>query len=154
MAVKTQRKKQMAVASESIVNNEPRTFTDADFPVGTTAHQGDLILVRIESLPSSAKKRANRQLADGNTQGSRHILAPGCKVFDCDGNEIVASIAAVCRGVTLDAKYVGPVFQTVKGKADLDHPEHGNHLYRGDMTIACVYQRNLDAENREQRVVD
>ena len=153
MAVRTKSKANNK-ASERIVNNEPRTFTDADFPVGTVAHQGDLILVRIEALPKSAKKRLQRQLAEGSTQGSRHILALGSNVFDCDGNEVVAAISSVCRGVALDAKYVGPVFQTAKGKADLDHPEHGNHLYRGDMTIACVFQRNLDAEQREQRVVD
>jgi hypothetical protein len=46
------------------------------------------------------------------------------------------------------------VFVTVAGQADLTHPEHGNHLYRGDMVIACVYQRNLDAEERERRAMD
>ena len=147
------RKQVAPTNTESIVNDAPRTFADADFPVGTVAHQGDLILVRIDSLPPSAKPRKNRQLADGSTQGSRHILDRG-DVFDCDFGEVVAAIARVCKGVTVDRKYIGPVFQAKDCVADLTHPEHGNHSYCGDMTIAVVYQRNLDQDEREARVVD
>jgi hypothetical protein len=138
---------------ESILNDAPRSFTDADFPVGTVAHQGDLILVRIECLPKSAKPRADRQMAIGNTQGSRHMLDKG-RPYDCDAHQVIAAIAAVCRGVDIGEQYIGPVFQCDEGEADLLHPEHGDHLYRGDMVIAVVYQRNLDAEEREQRVAD
>ncbi len=139
--------------TEKMVNDAPRTFTDADFPAGTVAHQGDLILVRIKALPASAKPRKDRQLAIGNTQGSRHVLLKG-RPFDCQPEEVSQAIAEVCKGVTVAAAYIGPVFQTTKGKADLVHPEHGDHHYLGDMTIAVVYQRNLDAEEREQRVAD
>lgn len=140
-------------SAESIVNDDPREFCDADFPVGTVAHQGDLIFVRIKRLPTSAKSRANRQLAEGTTQGSRHVLSVG-DAFDCDAEHVSAAISAVCRGVVVDTKYIGPVIQSVDGAADVVHPEHGDHFYRGDMVIACVYQRSLDAEQREQRVRD
>ena len=36
----------------------------------------------------------------------------------------------------------------------LSHPEHGHHIYHDNMVIACVFQRNLDAEEREQRALD
>ena len=140
-------------APESIVNDAPHTFTDADFVVGTVAHQGDVILVRIDALPPSAKPRKNRQLADGSTQGSRHILERG-DVFDCEAAEVVTAIAACCKGTAVGEQYIGPVFQTKGGVADLTHPEHGNHSYCGDMTIAVIYQRNLDSEERAVRVVD
>ena len=99
------------------------------------------------------KSRSNRQLADGNTQGSRHTLRGG-EVFDCDSREVSALVGDACRGVSVDEKYIGPVFRTLDGVADVVHPEHGDHYYRGDMIIATVFQRNLDAEEMERRVVD
>lgn len=155
-ATKTRRRKAdvlPAPAAESIVNNAPRTFTDADFPVGTAAYQGDLIIVRIAALPPSAKPRANRQLADGDTQGSRHVVDRG-EVFDADPVKVAKAIKAACPKSNVDARYVGPVFRTVGEKADLVHPEHGYHLYRGEMVLAAYFQRNLDAEEREQKTRD
>ena len=138
---------------EAIVNDAPRTFTEADFPVGTAAHQGDLILVRIAALPPSALSRKDRQLAAGNTQGSRHMLEVG-RPYDCAFADVANAIAAACHGVAVAREYIGPVFQTEGGTADLLHPEHGDHHYRGEMTVAVVYQRNLDSEERERRVQD
>lgn len=138
---------------ERIVNDAPRTFTDADFPVGTVAHQGDLILVRIEALPKSAKHRANTQMADGDTQGSRHIVTRGY-CHDCDADEVVKAIKKVCPKSEVSSEFIGPVFQTKRGMAELDHPEHGNLLWEGNMVIVCVVQRNLDAEERAVRARD
>jgi hypothetical protein len=151
--LKTRNEKAMAPQPESLVNDALRTFTDAEFPVGSVVHQGDLILVRLDVLPASAKPRKNRQLAEGSTQGSRHVIKRG-SAFDCEPTEVAKLIAAHCKGAVVDRSYVGPVFGTKAGVADLVHPEHGNHCYRGDMTIAVVYQRNLDAEEREARVQD
>jgi uncharacterized protein (UPF0335 family) len=36
----------------------------------------------------------------------------------------------------------------------LTHPEHGNHGFPAKTVCAVVYQRNLDAEEREARVRD
>lgn len=138
---------------ESIVNNAPRTFTDADFPVGSVACQGDLYFVRIGSFPKSAKPRANRQLAEGNTQGSRHIVSIGA-VYDCDSGEVSKIVNSLLKKLDLQARYVGPVFGTIDDKADVTHPEHGHHLFRGEMVLATIFQRNLDAEQREQRSID
>lgn len=148
--LKTKTKKTTA---ERLINDAPRTFTEADFPIGSAAHQGDLILVRIAGLPASAKPRRDRQLAAGDTQGSRHVLQAGSP-YDCAAADVANAIAAVCRGAAVQAAYIGPVFACADGAADLLHPEHGNHHYRGDMVLAVVYQRNLDAEEREQRVQD
>lgn len=153
MSVKTSKRTKTLKRPESIVNNSPRTFMDSDFPVGTTAHQGDLIFVRIASMPTSAKKRNQRQLAEGNTQGSRHILGVG-NAFDCNADEVVALIKSVCRKAEVTARYIGPVFTGDCDKADVTHPEHGHHYFRGSMIIATVYQRNVDAEEREQQVRD
>ncbi len=158
MAITIRKKKAKTVQydksqAEHIVNDAPRTFTEADFPVGTSAHQGDLILVRIETLPASAKPRTDRQLAIGSTQGSRHVLERG-RPYDCKASEVVAAIQCVCPKAVVSEEYAGPAFQCSRGRADLVHPEHGNHTYVGEMTIAVVYQRNLDAEERERRTLD
>lgn len=136
---------------ESIVNDD--AVTHHTFAPGDVALQGDVIFVGIARLPESAKPRKDRQLADGNTQGSRHILKGG-RCYDCEAAEVVKLIAAACKGAKIDAKYVGPVFVTT---AEVTHPEHGNHRWpksAGKQIVAVVYQRNLDAEEREQRVQD
>jgi hypothetical protein len=140
-------------APESIVNNELREFDEATFPVGSVSHQGDLILVRITTLPSSYTKADSRQLAIGTTQGARHVLLPGPDVMVCDSANVVMAIAKVCRGVQLSEDLIGPVISS-KGLAEIDHPEHGNQRFVGKMTIACVYQRNLDSEERAVRTLD
>lgn len=151
MTTKTKQKATTKAVPEAIINDAPRTFTD--FPIGTVAHQGDVMFVRIASMPPG-KPRKNRQLAEGATQGSRHVLKGGL-VFDCEPGEVARLINAVCRNVNVHARYIGPVFRTKDGEADVTHPEHGDHCYRGeDWVIATVFQRSLDAEEREARVQD
>jgi hypothetical protein len=132
---------------EAITNDETKIFED--LPVGTVIHQGDVILVVIKELPASAKPRQNRQVADGNTQGSRHIYEDGA-LFDCPATE-VAELIKSASGISIGAAYCGPIMQT---PGALTHPEHGDHVYKCSATIAVAYQRNLDAENREARVRD
>lgn len=150
---KTRTRKAAAGVPEQIINNAPRTFTEADFPIGTAARQGDFYLVRIDSLPKGAKPRKSRQIAEGNTQGSRHVVTVG-NVFDCPAEAVAAAIAKACPRSDIQSRYIGPVFQAVDGVASLEHPEHGHQHWQGDMTIACVVQRNLDAEEREQAARD
>lgn len=148
--IKTKEKVQVP---ESIVNDEPRTLDEASFPIGSVACQGDLYFVRIHRLPKSAKPSERRQLADGNTQGSRHVVSRG-NVYACPPVDVVKAIQAACPKVAVDARYIGPVFETLEGECDVVHPEHGDHLFRGRMVLATVFQRNLDSEEREQRTLD
>lgn len=137
---------------EDIVNDAPKLF--ADFPVGSVSHQGDVIFVAIASLPKSANPRQNRQVADGGTQGSRHVVDRG-DVYDCDAAEVARMIinATKCE---VDARYIGPVFVSPAEPTehDVTHPEHGHQGFPAGTVIACVFQRNLDAEQREMRVQD
>ena|ERR1051325_10193069 len=137
---------------ERIVNDDAKLHPT--FEPGDVAHQGDLIIVCIHSLPKSARKRKNRQLAEGATQGSRHILQRGA-VFDCDQDQVIDAIKKA-TGVTVERAYIGPVFVSPEKPTedDLTHPEHGNQGFPAKAVCAVVYQRNLDAEQRAQRVVD
>lgn len=133
--------------SETLINNAPRKIVD--FPVGEVKAQGDLLFVSIAGLPATLKPRKNRQLADGTTQGSRHVAETG-HVYDADPAE-VAKLIKQATGKAVDARYIGPV---IVGPSNITHPEHGHHNYECGCTIATVFQRVLDAEEREQRAVD
>lgn len=136
---------------EKMFNDDPVTITDSQLDIGQGCHQGDLIVVRLGAMPTSAKPRNSRQLAEGDTQGSRHILAKG-QVFDADPAEVAALIKKA-NGVVVNPAYIGPVFCTNQnGEANLEHPEHGDHLYRGEnMCFGTIYQRNWDAEEAAER---
>lgn len=136
-----------AGSGESIVNNQTRVIESME--VGDRFAQGDLYFVCIAGLPAGARPRKNRQLADGATMGSRHVADPG-GVFDCPGDDVARAVKAA-TGLTIGAKYMGPIVQT---PALIDHPEHGPHDYRCAGTVAVVFQRSLDMEEREQRVID
>lgn len=153
--MKTKTKKRGKVEQqqhERIVNNSPVLL--AAFTTGDVSHQGDLIIVGIARLPGSAKPRANRQLADGNTQGSRHILERG-DVFDASVTEVAALIKEATK-CDVDPNYIGPVFLSPSDPTphDLTHPEHGHQGFPPGQVCAVVYQRNLDAEERERRSLD
>lgn len=137
---------------ERIVNDASKLLET--FSAGDVSHQGDLIIVGIKSLPASAKPRENRQLADGNTQGSRHVLARGT-VYNASPEEVAELIRQATKE-WVDARYVGPVFVSPDRPSadDLTHPEHGNQGFPAGTVCAVVYQRNLDAEEREQRTRD
>jgi hypothetical protein len=137
---------------EVVVNDAPKLHST--FEPGDVAYQGDIIIVAIRSLPKSAKPRINRQLADGSTQGSRHILTHG-DVFDADTQE-VSDLIEQATGVKIGVQYIGPVFvsQANPTCGDLSHPEHGSQGFPPGAICAVVYQRSLDAEQREARVQD
>jgi hypothetical protein len=142
---------------ERIANDASKLH--ATFDPGDVSHQGDLIIVSIGTLPRSARPRKNRQLAEGDTQGSRHVLEHG-EIFDADPEAVASLIlkatekaGCACR---VDPRYIGPVFVAPAEPTpdDLTHPEHGNQGFPAGTVCAVVYQRNLDAEEREQRTRD
>jgi hypothetical protein len=144
--------KNTITAQESIINNAPKLH--ASFEVGDVAHQGDLTIVRIASLPASIKPRKSRQLADGNTQGSRHIMTRG-KVYDADPAEVVTLIKSATKR-EVGIQYVGPVFVSPNKPTenDLSHEEHGNQGFPAGAVCAVVIQRSWDKEQGERRVQD
>jgi hypothetical protein len=146
------KKRKLIEPAERIVNDAPRLHHT--FEPGDVSHQGDLIFVCIHTLPASAKPRSNRQLAEGNTQGSRHVLERG-EVYDCKPKEIADAIRKT-NGAVIEAEYIGPVFMSPEAPTenDLTHPEHGNQGFPAGTVCAVVYQRNLDAEERAQTVRD
>lgn len=146
------REKKIAAKPERIVNNDPKLLSG--FATGDVSHQGDLIVVGIARLPRSARPRPGRQLAIGDTQGSRHVLERG-EVYDADPAEVQALLREA-TGLSISQEYLGPVFVSPQSPTehDLTHPEHGHQGFPAGQVCAVVYQRNLDAEEREQRTQD
>jgi len=118
---------------------------------GDVAHQGDVTLVGLPSLPIKKTTRKDRQIADGDTKGSRHIVEGG-EIFDADTTEVAAMISKATKGrVSPGVQYIGPVFS---GPCTLTHPQHQHQTFPANCVVVAVYQRNMDAEEREARAKD
>jgi hypothetical protein len=152
MAVSTKKRTKKQVQHEAIVNDAPKLHSV--FEPGDVSMQGDLAIVCIDRLPLSARPTINRQLATGDTQGSRHVLERG-DVYTALPKEVVELIREA-NGCDIPEYLVGPVFVSPPAPTehDLTHPEHGHQGFPASAICAVVYQRNLDQEERERRTQD
>jgi hypothetical protein len=112
-----------------------KTETIGSPSIGDVVRQGDLYLVNIESLPAG-KKLEDRQLAEGNTQGSRHIV---------QGDVTLVSPDTAHPGI--DRVLCGPAFYCNEA-AEVTHPEHGNKILPKDTTWRVTFQRAHAEEMR------
>lgn len=118
---------------------------------GDVAEQGDFYLVCIEKMPKSAKPRNSRQIAEGETKGSKHVVEGG-EVYDANAKECVALIKKATNGAADPGEeYISAVFT---GPCVLTHPQHQHQSFPKDTVIVSISQRNLDAEEREIRARD
>ncbi len=104
--------------------------------------QGDVAIVFLgadkpANMVLRVNEKPNRQLAPGETQGSRHCLSSLDGVTMYDRTE---------EGTTL---LDGPIFEATK-EFVLEHPEHGN-VHLGPGWYGVVYQRAEGAEIERQR---
>jgi len=125
--------------AETIRNDRPQRFSEGASP-GDCWRQGDVYIELLPSVPNGAKpaKNAVSQLVPGSTRGSRHCLD------SLDG----VTIYILANPTNLD----GPVLEC-RTERTIRHPEHGNVILPPGV-YGITYQRDLDAEERERRVVD
>lgn len=134
--------KRVQEQAEKIRNDAGHRFTAAASP-GDAFRQGDIYITLLERLPADAKPMPtpHLQLVPGATQGSRHCL---------DSLEGVSMFALAAPG-----PYDGPVLVITGTERTIAHPEHGDVALPGDgRCYGITYQRDLDEEDRERRVVD
>ncbi len=126
-------------AAEKIRCDKPQRFPEAA-SAGDAFRQGDIYLTLLARVPAGAvkQKAVPLQLAEGDTQGSRHCL---------DG---VAGVTAyrLKEPTTFD----GPVLVLAEERT-VTHPEHG-WVILPPGCYAISYQRDLDQQERERRVQD
>lgn len=126
--------------------------------VGDSLRQGDLYVVFIgdgTNVDEKIFKRLERvrlQLADGDTQGSRHILSSpeGVVSYDIEQPREVINLLKRAGIQVQEPVYFGPAF-TLDRKTTLTHPEHGDRVLGPGMYVS-IFQRVY--RNEIQRVVD
>ncbi len=136
--------------AEQIRSDEPREVSLGKQDV---LRQGDIYIARIPSLPVTKKIRKDRQLADGNTQGSRHVLTGDADLYDPDTTAMREVLAKSYPHLDVQDYQIGPTFET-RGPVTVEHPEHGNRTLTEPGCYATVFQRSLEADGREARARD
>lgn len=100
---------------------------------GPAIRQGDIYVWRIDGVPNGATAREDRQLALGNTKGSRHVALPGPKLYDLPLNK---------RHMLL-----GPVVKA-PARWEITHPEHAHYSLPSG-----VYQVGYQLDQRTRQAV-
>lgn len=140
-ATATKTIEEMQAQAEKIRSDRPQKFPEAASP-GDRFRQGDLYITLLGDIPADATpmKEPALQLVPGSTQGSRHCLDSGAGV----------QMFTLAKPGTLD----GPVFRLADERT-VTHPEHGHVILPGGGRCYGVhYQRDLDQEEQERRVLD
>lgn len=99
--------------------------------VGQALMQGDVYMIRVADDHPRGKLRGSRQVAVGDTVGSRHIAEGDVEVFE--GAKLPPCMKRVARDEV--SARLGPVVVAPQGFV-LTHPEHAHH----DVRQAGVYQ--------------
>lgn len=92
----------------------PEVRVIREMKIGQVVRQGDIYIERVKEIEGKGKAVKSRQLAPGNTKGSRHIVdeSPSVKIWE-------SSPALGSR-----ARFqVGPAIEAV-GDFAVSHPEH------------------------------
>lgn len=155
MQTQTPTQTQKALSAPVIEQQTESVHRHSAWAVGDVAHQGDVILIGLDKVPEGAQDRKNRQLAEGNTQGSRHILVGG-QCFDVKKETVIDLVAKATKGkvkVSL-VEYVGPVIASRDADMTVEHPQHQHQTFPPNSVCAVIYQRNVDAEGRIMRARD
>jgi len=104
--------------------------------IGKVVRQGDIYIHRVDEKHARGNRLKSRQLALGNTMGSRHIAEPPAKVFEG------TTLPGWCDRRT----FLGPLVESKK-RFTVTHPEHA-HV---DLPPGC-YQitHQMDARTMER----
>ncbi len=122
-----------------VAKRETQRFPEAAAP-GDAVRQGDIYITLLERVPTGyvRQKKWGRQLAPGNTQGSRHVID--------------SSKGVVCYTHPAASEFDGPVLH-LKQEREITHPEHGNWILPPGV-YGVSYQRTQDTLDQQRRVAD
>lgn len=109
--------------------------------LGDVVRQGDVYIMSIPCLPDGQVTK-NRQLAEGDTQGSRHILTGEVNIIDK-----VTSVVKNPDGEVIHPTLVGPAFECVSDVTET-HPEHGWKILPAGTCWQVVFQQSFAEEVR------
>lgn len=137
-------------ASVEAIKNDAHETIEA-MEAGDVVRQGDLYLVALDEAPDRQADYDGRQLAPGDTQGSRHLVEGDCAVYtavEAHATAILNRLVPATKGQQL---FLGPVVQAAPGAAPVfTHPEHGDRTLPAGGCFLVVYQRAHADEIRRQ----
>ena len=114
------------------VNNSNETRVVEKMEVGEGIRQGDVYIWKVSEIPSDYSiPTMERQIAQGDTKGSRHIL------------EETTSLRIFKKSTP--SPLDGPAFTSVEDIV-LTHPEHADFVIKGGGCFISEYQQDFAAE--------
>ncbi len=138
--------KKVVKEAEKIKNADPATIETMS--LGDTMRQGDIYITRIDASKLKIKPIASRQLAPGETQGSRHIAVGDCTIGEADAAKVTAILNKLIPATNGQTLFIGPIIRAT-GPVTIEHPEHGHRTLPGESDYAVVYQRTWANEIRQ-----
>ena len=139
---------QVQRSAEEIKNGEPRTLEIVE--PGDVTRQGDLYIIRLEAPLPRHVRWEGRQLALGNTQGSRHIAEGDCECYQPDRNTVNMALHKLIPPTVGYEHFIGPCIDA-KGPLTVAHPEHadvtlppGTYLVTTQRVWADALTRTID----------
>ena len=105
-------------ASKELNTAEVREIKN--FPIGKHVRQGDVYILRVADNAPRGKETFERQLAQGNTQGSRHMAVGTLKCFQPSTDRPAAMLSDA------RAYLPGPLVVATK-EWSVTHPEHAHY---------------------------
>lgn len=136
--------KAVVQSAEKIVNSDPATIPFID--AGDTVRQGDVYLIALDAEPKRQGPYAGRQLAPGNTQGSRHVAEGDCELYTPDEASATAILNRLIPATKGHRQFFGPVI-LARGPVTITHPEHGDRTLAAG-TYLVTQQRTFADEIR------
>lgn len=127
-----------AHAAERADRDVPEIDFIRTMQVGEFTRQGDIYIELVNLDVAGLKVTAERQLAPGNTQGSRHIMAGNCTVYERKQGVLVGPAVVCSERVTVT------------------HPEHNHKSLPSTpegTAYAITFQRDW-AQEEAARVAD
>lgn len=130
---------------EKIQNDDHATI--ATMSPGDVLRQGDLYIIALDVPIPGGKPHRSRQLAPGNTQGSRHVAEGNCQIQTVDEDQAVSAINRLVPSTKRQRLFIGPMIIAVD-HVRIAHPEHGDRTLPGDAAYIVTYQRTWANEIR------
>lgn len=121
----------------------------AALKIGERVRQGDVYLIRVRNGHPRGKPWGSKQVAVGNTIGSRHVAVGDVDVFAGDAKAI-AKLFPKFSAEQLQA-CCGPVV-VARSTWTLEHPEHPHHEVAQDCDVA-TYQVTYQWDSRAMQAV-
>lgn len=147
MTVATKSAYELVRAHEAILRDEHERV---ELGIGDAYPQGDVIFARVDKAPKKAKPYAGRQLAPGDTQGSRHVAEGDVELYTPNEDAALKTLHRLFpKTRSHEVQFLGPIVQA-SGDWTATHPEHGDRTFPPGV-YQVIYQRSYAAYEQEIR---